>query len=203
MWISGDAVWVASASTAVGTSGAEVTILTAPARAAASGCLAEQYQCHPPTITGPKMRYAAILGIAVIAPAVLPSQEAGATDSARVVAAIEEFHARLAQGDSAGVLAMIAPDAVVLESGAIETRDEYHHHHLGQDIEFARAVPSTRRVKQVTVKGDVAWVASTSETKGTFNARAIDSTGAELVILTRHGDRWMISGIHWSSRAGR
>jgi hypothetical protein len=33
--------------------------------------------------------------------------------------------------------------------------------------------------------------------------RDIDSQGAELMVLTRRGGRWMIAAIHWSSRARR
>ena len=128
----------------------------------------------------------------------------GATsDSSAVVAAVATFHARLAAGDSTGALAMLAPDAVVLEAGGLESRHEYHQHHLAADIEFAAAVPSVRIVRQVEVLGDMAWVASTSISTGTFKDRAINSSGAELVVLTRSGDRWLIASIHWSSRARR
>lgn len=144
----------------------------------------------------------ALLVLMLAAPVSLTAQ-APTTDSAQVVQVVERFHALLANGDSTGALAMLAPDAVVLEAGAMETRHEYHHHHLAADIEFARAVPSVRTVRQVMVRGDVAWIASTSDTKGTFKDRAINSTGAELVVLTKHGARWMISSIHWSSRARR
>jgi len=33
--------------------------------------------------------------------------------------------------------------------------------------------------------------------------REMNSLGAELMILTRDDDRWMIRAIHWSSRAAR
>lgn len=145
------------------------------------------------------IRTAIVSAAILLAPAVAHAQ----TDSARAVDAVARFHAALASGDSTGALAMLAPDAIVLEAGSMETRSEYHTHHLGADIEFARAVPSMRTVRQVTVKGDVAWVVSTSETKGTFKERAVNSTGAELVVLTKRGARWMISSIHWSSRSRR
>jgi hypothetical protein len=54
---------------------------------------------------------------------------------------------------------------------------------------------------QVTLAGNVAWAASTSETRGSFNGRAIDSRGAELMILTRSPSGWVIRAIHWSSRS--
>ena len=151
------------------------------------------------------MRHALLIASVLLTPLALCAQAVRpfASDSASVVTTIERFHAALASGDSTGALAVLAPNAVVLESGAMETRHEYHHHHLGADIEFARAVRSVRTVKKVVVAGAFAWVASTSETKGTFKERAINSTGAELMVLTKIGEQWMISAIHWSSRARR
>jgi hypothetical protein len=39
--------------------------------------------------------------------------------------------------------------------------------------------------------------------QGEFRARAVNSVGAELAVLTRAGDGWRIRAIHWSSRARR
>jgi hypothetical protein len=92
---------------------------------------------------------------------------------------------------------------VILESGGAETVAEYRSHHLPADIAFAVAVPSTRTVTRATLRGDVAWVASTSVTQGEFRGRAVNSAGAELMVLTRTSEGWKISAIHWSSRARR
>jgi hypothetical protein len=48
--------------------------------------------------------------------------------------------------------------------------------------------------------GNMAWVASTSETTGSFNGRAVNSEGAELMVLTKGPSGWRIVAIHWSSR---
>ena len=66
-----------------------------------------------------------------------------APDSAEVVAVLARFHAALASGDSAGALDLLATDAIILESGASETREHYRSHHLSGDVEFSRAVPTT------------------------------------------------------------
>lgn len=120
-------------------------------------------------------------------------------DSAAVAQTVERFHTALARGDSAAALALLMPDALIIESGDVETFAEYRAHHLPADIEFARAVPSTHSVLRVTVRADAAWVSSTSATTGTFRARAVNSAGAELVVLTRSSDGWRIAAIHWSS----
>jgi uncharacterized GH25 family protein/ketosteroid isomerase-like protein len=125
------------------------------------------------------------------------------TDSAAAASVVERFHRALAEGDSAAALALLAPDATILESGGVETRAEYRGHHLPGDIEFARAVRSERGPVRVTIRGDVAWTVSTSTTQGEFRGRQINSSGAELMVLTRSASGWQISAIHWSSRARR
>lgn len=149
------------------------------------------------------MRFAALqLVLLFLVPAVHPAQT-DSPDSAAVAQAVTDYHAALARGDSAAALALLAPDAVILESGGLESRDEYRAHHLPADIGFARAVPSRRGPIRVTLAGDVAWAVSSSETTGTFRDRAINSTGVELMVLSRTPEGWRIRAIHWSSRSRR
>lgn len=142
----------------------------------------------------------------VVFAATLMLVAAGATaaqesDSAAVAAVIERYHHALATGDSAQALTLLADDVVVVESGGIETRDEYRSHHLPADIQFASAVSSAREAPRVVTRGDVAWASSTSTTRGEFRGRSIDSVGAELMVLVRTTDGWRIAAIHWSSRS--
>lgn len=124
-------------------------------------------------------------------------------DSAAIAAVVDAYHSALATGDSISALALLTEDAIILESGGIETRDEYRAHHLPADIAFARAVPRERGPIQVAVRGDVAWAASVSTSRGQFGDRAINSAGAELMVLVRTAEGWRIAAIHWSSRALR
>ena len=124
-------------------------------------------------------------------------------DSAAVAAVIAKYQEALATGDSAAALALLAEDAVVLESGGMETRAEYRSHHLPADINFAKAIRSQRGTVHVRIHGDVAWAMSTSTTQGEMNGRAINSAGAELMVLVRTPGGWMISAVHWSSRNRR
>jgi ketosteroid isomerase-like protein len=152
----------------------------------------------------PRMRSALLAAALVLAaPRVAAAQDHAAhhaADSAEVAAAVERFHGALAAADSAGALALLTPDVQVLESGGVEDRAEYRSHHLGSDIEFARAVPGRRGPTRVRVQGDVAWATSTSTTEGTFRGRAVNSAGAELMVLVRTPEGWRIAAIHWSSR---
>ena len=124
-------------------------------------------------------------------------------DSAAVAGVIAKYHEALAAGDSAAALALLADDAVILETGGVETRDEYRSHHLPGDINFAKAIKSQRGPVHVRVRGDVAWASGTSTTQGEMKGRAINSTGAELMVLVRTAQGWKITAIHWSSRQRR
>jgi ketosteroid isomerase-like protein len=125
------------------------------------------------------------------------------SDSATVAKVVNDFHHALSTGDSATALRLLSNDAVILESGDIETRSEYRSHHLPADIEFAKAVASKRGPLQVNVKGSVAWTAGKNTTRGEFKGRPIDSTGAESMTLTKEATGWKIRSIHWSSRKNR
>lgn len=124
-------------------------------------------------------------------------------DSTAVAAVIERYHRALAAGDSVSALELLTHDVMILESGGAETREEYRSHHLPSDIQFARAIQSKRGPVTVSVRGDVAWGISTSTTQGQFRERAINSAGAELMVLSRESDGWRIRAIHWSSRTRR
>ena len=126
-----------------------------------------------------------------------------ASDSSAVVAVVSKYHEALAAGDSAAVLALLTEDAVILESGRVETFAEYRSNHLPGDIGFAKAIKSLRGPVHVRIRGDVAWTSATSTTQGEMNGRAINTTGAELMVLVRSGETWKISAIHWSSRNRR
>jgi len=138
--------------------------------------------------------------ILLLAPAALPGQD---PDSAAVAYVVATFHAALASGDSATALGLLADDALVLESGGLETRAAYRAHHLPADIAFARGVRMEREPVRLTVRGDAAWVVARSRTSGTFRGREVDARGVELVVLTRDPEGWRIRAVHWSSRQDR
>jgi ketosteroid isomerase-like protein len=121
-------------------------------------------------------------------------------DSVAIAKTVEDFHNALSSGDSAKALSILSNDAVILESGGLESLSQYRSHHLPADISFAKAVASTRAPIQVRVEGSSAWTVGTSTTKGTFKGKAIDSIGAESMVLTKQPGGWRIRSIHWSSR---
>lgn len=151
----------------------------------------------------PCLAFALMAGLTPALLAQEPRANSAAADSAAVAAIVDRYHQALAAGDSAAALELLAPDAVILESGGVETREEYRSHHLPGDIQFARAVRSERGPVKVVVQGDVAWASSTSSTQGTYRDRPVDSAGVELMVLSRFTDGWKIRAIHWSSRTRR
>lgn len=123
------------------------------------------------------------------------------SDSAAVVATVARFRDAIARGDSATALALLALDALIVESGDVDTRAEYRSHHLPADIGYARAVPATQTLVTVVVNDNAAWLVSTNGAKVAAKDRGARQGGAELVILTRR-DRsspWRIRAVHWSS----
>lgn len=128
-----------------------------------------------------------------------PAPQGAATAQATVRA----FHEALRRGDTGAVQQLLAADAVVLENGHAESRDEYLRHHLAADVEFAKAVPSRITDSQVTVAGTAAWVRSTSVAEGSFRQRALKLNNAELMVLTPRDAGWEIRAIHWSSQAAK
>lgn len=144
----------------------------------------------------------AAAAILAAAPPTLRAQ-ASAKDSTAVVSTVEAFHAALAHGDSAAALALLDPRAQIVEAGGVENLAHYREHHLPGDIGYARATKTVRTIVQVDVRGDAAWIVSTSATTGESGGRAINSQGAELAVLARSGGAWRIAAFHWSSRARR
>lgn len=116
---------------------------------------------------------------------------------------VEQFHAALAAGDTSATAALLDTGAIILESGDLETRAEYLAHHMAADIAFARAVHTVRQLRHAEERDGTAWVASTSRSAGQFEGRAIDSDGAELIVLARGASGWKIVAIHWSSHRHR
>ena len=149
---------------------------------------------------GSFIHHAAVIGsLAVMACIAHPARSQTTPDSAAVLDVVDSFHAALRTGDSTGAAALLGSDVIVLESGDMEDRAAYLTHHLPADIEFAKAVTEQRDPVRITVRGDVAWAASTGRARGTIRGRDVNSASAELMVLVRTPPGWRISAIHWSS----
>ena len=121
-------------------------------------------------------------------------------EAADVRATLEKFYGAMKTGDTATAMAQIADDALFLEGGRLETRAEYEKNHLPNDIAFEKQVQGKREPWKVTIKGDTAWVITTTEYDGTFDGGPVNFVSAQLAVLTRETEGWRIRSIHWSSR---
>ena len=142
-----------------------------------------------------------LIALALISSCQKPIPPAPERDA--IAETVNAFHLALERGDSAAALALLAPDAQVLEMGMRETREQYAGGHLQADISFAKADSSTRSAMIVRQEGNVAWTTQLSRSQGSFMSRAVDSEGTELTVLAKTGERWQVRAVHWSSHPHR
>lgn len=145
--------------------------------------------------------YFAVLltGAFLIIMASLSFAEPVAADAEAISSTVEEFHQALAAGKPDKVMSLLLSDALIVESGTVQTREDYQQKHLSEDVAFARAVPVTSRQVVVRQEGNAAWVTTVFQMVGEFHEQPIDSSGVETAILTKNSDGWRIRTIHWSS----
>lgn len=140
-----------------------------------------------------------LLTVGVLFSAERSAGQSKAPDAAAIQSAAEDFHRALAEGAPDRVMALLQPDALIVEGGAVQTRGEYQSEHLGEDIAYAKAIPGKPLTVVVAQEGDVGWVTSTFRVTGKFEDKPVDSLAAETMVLTRTGEGWRIRTIHWSS----
>lgn len=133
-------------------------------------------------------------------PAFAQEPTAPPAESAAIRAVVQGFRDALAAGDSIAALSYLHPDLIVFEGGVAETLAEYRASHLAADMEYAAAVETTALESGVSVRSDMALWVSKNESKGEFRGQAIDSRGAETMVLLPTDGGWKIVHIHWSSR---
>ncbi len=146
-----------------------------------------------------QLTQSAILCLALLA-AVNSFAETAAPDAAAIKRIAEEFHQALAAGKSDRMIELLDSEALIVEGGHVQTRDEYQTEHLAADITYAAAVPGKQLSALVRQEGDVAWVTSTFTVKGQYKTKEINELAAETMVLTKTADGWRIRAIHWSSQ---
>ena len=155
-----------------------------------------------------RLRFAVLLLTSFGAPAVAHSPVTRSPAATRLApalrqpaAVVDAFHLALRQGRTADALALLADDALILESGSIEAgKAAYAAQHLAADAEFAAATTSQTYRRSGAAAGTIAWLASEGRTRGIFNGKAIDQHTTETMVLRRDADGWRIAHVHWSSR---
>lgn len=89
-----------------------------------------------------------------------------ADDEEQVLSAADQFTEAIIAGDQAAMEGIFAENALILESGGIESRKEYFGHHFGADSEFLAAMAREPIDRIVSIHGDVAWVSSQTRMHG-------------------------------------
>lgn len=148
-------------------------------------------------MTSAALRHVAVLGAFLIS---LPVYASAQSRESQVTAVLDSFYGAMKTGDKASAMRVIAPDAVFVESGTLETRAQYEANHLPADIEFERQVSGKRSPWRVVFHGDAAWVIATTEYEGKFDNSPVNFVSAQLAVLTNDSGNWLIRSIHWSSR---
>ena len=136
-----------------------------------------------------------------LAPAALA--QAARPDSVAAVAAIGQFQAALAAGDSVRAVALLADDVLIMEGGAIQTRAEYLGGHLGADMKASQGSKGERSVIKVSILNDAAYIVSKTVTPPRGAAGSTGSELAELMVVSKTSSGWKIRAVHWSSRRRR
>jgi ketosteroid isomerase-like protein len=142
--------------------------------------------------------YLLALLLVFLAPALLHSEPTPSPETG-IAVVVEAFTRALQQGDEKAAAELLAPDALILESGSMQTREEYTRKHLLEDIAMLRSVPMTRSGLTIKQEGTAGWATSLYHLAGKFEDKEINSQGAELMVLTKTPQGWRIRAIHWSN----
>ena len=144
-------------------------------------------------------RLSASLGVCFL----LAGCSAPPADERDVTAVLETFYGAMKTGDTAAAMQQIAPDALFVESGKLETRAEYEANHLPLDIDFEKQITGKRSPWRITINGDTAWGIASTAYDGPVDGQDLNFVSTQLAVLTRGEDgKWTIRSIHWSSMPG-
>lgn len=132
-------------------------------------------------------------------PAVPPADSIDAS-ALPAAAAVDAFSAALKSLDVAKAGALLADDALVLESGNAErSRAEYLAAHAGADAIFLQQATVRRLHRVARCAGNLAWVATESEISTQREGKPVLLRSTETMVLRRTTAGWRIVHIHWSS----
>lgn len=148
---------------------------------------------------------AALLGLLLCAPV---AQAEGVNNGPQELKAqpptpmevVELFHQSLREGDTDQVLAQLAPDVIIYETGFAErSRDQYANGHVQEDETFASGTQRKITRRESWEDDNAAWVLTQSEIRGEFGERKIALEQTETMLLRKSAGGWRITHIHWSA----
>ncbi len=128
-----------------------------------------------------------------------PTAEAVATVQAPPDFA-DAFHEAMRSRNREQILAMLAPDLVVFETGYLEaTREEYVKNNLSDDADFAGVTDYRVLSRGVIGSGKNVAVLTKASIQGIFGDQRVDLEQSETMILRRTKTGWEIVHLHWSA----
>jgi len=145
----------------------------------------------------PGHRAALLFAFLWLLPGCATTDEAGR--EAEVLAALDAFYGAIGAGDADGAMRLIAPGAIFVESGMVETRDQYEQNHLPRDIDFEGQITGVREIMRMGVDGNLAWVLARTHYDGTFDDFPLEFDSLQLTVLSHESGEWLIESVHWSS----
>lgn len=116
-----------------------------------------------------------------------------------VIKTLNAFHKAIIENDSQAAKDLLSESVRILEGGNIETKDEYLSHHFHSDGKFLSAMKQEVESRNISIDGNTAWVSTQTHTWGTYNDSELDLSSLELAVLTKEGENWRITALHWSS----
>ena len=114
---------------------------------------------------------------------------------------VDAFNRALVTGDKTAALALLDDDVSIFEQGWVErSKSNYASEHLESDVEFSKAVTSTRTARSGSIVGDLAYLTTEGKFNGRFKDKDVNQVSIETMVLKKVQDQWRIVHIHWSSR---
>lgn len=150
------------------------------------------------------MRTVVIFAVLLLTTVLVRAQQSDSSvdsDSVELVETVERFHTALGTRDRSTVDTLLLPDALILEGGGLETKEEYFDHHFGADAEFLSEMRREVEDRQVRREEGTAWISTKSRLHGTYEEDSLDLSSAETMVLRNTTEGWRIAAIHWSSRS--
>lgn len=113
--------------------------------------------------------------------------------------AVLAFHQALKSGDTTAASALLAPDVMIFEGGAVErSLAEYQRHHMAADMAFMQSMQVEPVEHHVNGLEDSAVSLALSKISGDYKGKAIAYTSMETMTLQFKDGNWQITHIHWS-----
>ncbi|MEX0915389.1 MAG: c-type cytochrome [Wenzhouxiangellaceae bacterium] len=113
---------------------------------------------------------------------------------------IDGFRHALVEGRREAALTFFHPRATIIESGHVQSVEEYAAGHLGSDMAFLSEIAIEQLSRDTQLGKDQATVETRSRFRGQVNDQSIDLESIEFATLIETDEGWRISQVAWSSQ---